>query len=148
MEYDTIYMGSGRHSDALIIIPWERVEELCSILAAEIRRLYPCPERLCIAGIAYGGLVPAALVTRELRASLVAIRPTGGINPGKRETIVIDEICDTGKTLQKLRRSCEGRFTAMTLHCKSRSSHIPDYTAEIIPGDGWVHYPWEELPAI
>lgn len=129
--------------DAMIRISWERVMQLCDVITQEIRLRHPSTDGLCIAGVEYGGLVPAAIIARGLGAKLAAVRPSGRDQPESKSLIIIDEICDTGETLEKLRRDCKRDAAFMVLHGRESTASIPDYTAEIIRGNEWVHYPWE-----
>ena len=99
------------------------VEELCNTIAtsgAEIKS---------IAGIKRGGLIPAVMVSHKLNIPYV-----DRIN---KDTLVVDDICDTGETLKK----SIAMYTA-TLHYKPTAGFTPDFYAKEV-GSDWIVYPWE-----
>jgi len=114
----------------------------------------------CILGIAYGGLVPAAMLSALLRKPLVVVRAqsydgtkhqaelifdVGSYTFPKVPTLVVDDIADSGKTLtfmQALFNSYDIDVRYATLHRKAQSTVIPDWSACLV--DGWVKYPWEQ----
>ena len=99
------------------------VEDLCNTIAssgAEIRS---------ITGIERGGLIPAVMISHKLNIPYVT-----KIN---KDTLVIDDICDTGETLKK---TIAG-YTA-TLHYKKTASFTPDFYSKEV-GTEWIVYPWE-----
>ncbi|QQO91739.1 phosphoribosyltransferase [Flavobacterium phage vB_FspM_immuto_3-5A] len=99
------------------------VEDLCNTIAtsgAEIKS---------IAGIKRGGLIPAVMVSHKLNIPYV-----DRIN---KDTLVVDDICDTGETLKK----SIAMYTA-TLHYKPTAGFTPDFYAKEV-GSDWIVYPWE-----
>ena len=64
----------------------------------------------------------------------------------REKTLIVDDVADTGKTLQNLKlRHCINFITA-TLHYKSRSVIKPDFFVE--KNNTWLIYPWEQLDEI
>jgi hypoxanthine phosphoribosyltransferase len=99
------------------------VEDLCNTIAtsgAEIKS---------IAGIKRGGLIPAVMISHKLNIPYV-----DRIN---KDTLVVDDICDTGETLKK----SIAMYTA-TLHYKPTAGFTPDFYAKEV-GSDWIVYPWE-----
>ena len=99
------------------------VEDLCNTIAtsgAEIKS---------IAGIKRGGLIPAVIISHKLNIPYV-----DRIN---KDTLVVDDICDTGETLKK----SIAMYTA-TLHYKPTAGFTPDFYAKEV-GSDWIVYPWE-----
>ena len=113
--------------DNKIYISWDDidslVEELCSRIVMSGLQIKS------ITGIERGGLIPAVMVSHRLKIPYVT-----RINKG---TLVIDDICDTGKTLKYITSG----FTA-TLHYKQTADYKPDFYAKEV-GDEWIVYPWE-----
>lgn len=61
----------------------------------------------------------------------------------KEKTLIVDDVADTGITLQNLKlRHCIN-FIIATLHYKSRSVIKPDFYVE--ENNTWLVYPWEKL---
>ena len=99
------------------------VEDLCQTIAssgADIKS---------ITGIQRGGLIPAVMISHKLHIPFVS-----RIN---KDTLVVDDICDTGETLKK----SIAMYTA-TLHYKPTAGFTPDFYAKEV-GSDWIVYPWE-----
>jgi uncharacterized protein len=99
------------------------VEDLCNTIATS------GVEIKSIAGIKRGGLIPAVMVSHKLNIPYV-----DRIN---KDTLVVDDICDTGETLKK----SIAMYTA-TLHYKPTAGFTPDFYAKEV-GSDWIVYPWE-----
>jgi len=85
-----------------------------------------------IYGIPRGGLVPAVYLSHLLGLPIV-IEPTG------KETLVVDDICDTGKTLGAYQHF---GYTTATLYYHKQSPVEPNiwiYEKK----DQWIQFPWE-----
>ena len=84
---------------------------------------------------AYG----AGLRVRAAATSNTQFYVEGLITSYSSNTLVIDDIADTGNTL----KNTIGCYTA-TLHYKPHTScYIPNIYAQVHNGDEWVIYPWE-----
>jgi uncharacterized protein len=99
------------------------VEDLCNTVATSGVQVKS------ITGIKRGGLIPAVMVSHKLNIPYV-----DRIN---KDTLVVDDICDTGETLKK----SIAMYTA-TLHYKPTAGFTPDFYAKEV-GSDWIVYPWE-----
>lgn len=99
------------------------VEDLCNTIASSGAQIKS------VAGIQRGGLIPAVMISHKLNIPFVS-----RIN---KDTLVVDDICDTGETLQK----SIAPYTA-TLHYKPTAVFTPDFYAKET-GTEWIVYPWE-----
>ena len=54
-------------------------------------------------------------------------------------TLVIDDICDSGFTL----KNTVGCYTAVLHHKPHTACYTPNIHAKIHEGDEWLKYPWE-----
>lgn len=99
------------------------VEDLCDTIASSGAQV------TSIAGIKRGGLIPAVMISHKLNIPYV-----DRIN---KDTLVVDDICDTGETLKK----SIALYTA-TLHYKPTAGFTPDFYAKEV-GSDWIVYPWE-----
>lgn len=99
------------------------VEDLCNTIATSGVQVKS------IAGIKRGGLIPAVMISHKLNIPYV-----DRIN---KDTLVVDDICDTGETLKK----SIAMYTA-TLHYKPTAGFTPDFYAKEV-GSDWIVYPWE-----
>tara|TARA_B110000211_G_scaffold97223_1_gene113319 strand:+ start:399 stop:935 length:537 start_codon:yes stop_codon:yes gene_type:complete len=110
-------------------LSWDDIENAVDNLCKQIP--FELPNVDSIHGIARGGLIPAVLISHKLGLPYVGL-----VGPN---TLVVDDICDTGVTLDK----GPGVYTAV-LHYKPHTSCFqPTIWSEIHDGDEWLIYPWE-----
>jgi xanthine phosphoribosyltransferase len=116
-----------------------------------------------IIAVARGGLVPAALVARELDIRLVdtvcvtsydsaaagaAAQVQGGVQVLKSVTgdgagfLLIDDLVDTGKTAQTVRKLLPKAYFA-TLYAKPAGRPIVDTCVKEFKQEKWIHFPWD-----
>ncbi len=115
-------------ADGKIYLSWDDVETLVNNLCKQISE----KTRIItsVTGLQRGGLIPAVMISHKLNIPYVhSIHPT---------TLVIDDICDTGETLNFI---LGGIYTAV-LHYKPTANHTPTFYAQEV-GDEWIVYPWE-----
>ena len=113
-----------------IYLSCDDVSDLVDKLCINIQRVNP--DIKSVTGIKRGGLIPAVMVSHRLNIPYVE-----SINAN---TLVIDDICDTGETLKAL---VQGVPTAV-LHYKPHTSvFTPTIFAQVHEGDEWIIYPWE-----
>ena len=116
-------------TDNKIYLSWDDVEKSVNDLCNKIR--FDQPNIDSVHGIARGGLIPAVILSHKLDLPYVNV-----VGPN---TLVIDDICDSGYTLD----TGPGVYTAV-LHYKPHTScFIPQLWAKLHEGDEWVIYPWE-----
>ena len=112
-----------------IYLSWDDVNSLVDILCH--KALISGIQFTSVFGLKRGGLIPAVMVSHKLDLPWSDV-----ILP---KTLVIDDICDSGKTLSDL----AGGYSAV-LHYKPHTSlYIPDIYAVVHEGDEWIIYPWE-----
>jgi len=81
-------------------------------------------------GLKRGGYIPAVMISHQLKMPYSEVV--------LKDTLVIDDICDSGETLDK----APGLYHAV-LHYKPHTSiFTPNLFAREI-GDEWLVYPWE-----
>lgn len=110
-----------------LYLSWDDIEtlvnNLCEVISLSDIRI------TSVTGLERGGLIPAVMISHRLNIPYVySIDST---------TLVVDDICDTGETLNRL-------ITPLTavLHYKPAAKHKPTFFAEEV-GDEWIVYPWE-----
>ena len=90
-------------------------------------------------GIPRGGVIIAVMLSHMLKIPYV-----DRLNDmyGKR-FLVVDDIADTGHTLDKMKAEVFKEACFATIHYNSKESVVePDYWVEE-KGDRWIVYPWE-----
>ena len=85
-------------------------------------------------GIPRGGLILAVMLSHKLDLPLIMSKDELDEN-----SIIIDDIADTGKTLLDF---TEYESYVVTIHEHEQSLIKPDYSV-IDKGDKWIVYPWE-----
>ena len=116
-----------------ISVSWWDLPDLVQDLADKIPFELPLVDS--IYGIPRGGLIPAVMLSHKTELPLVQ---TIGKN-----TLVVDDICDSGVTLDKM----PGQFTAVLFHKPHTSVFTPNVYSKLHEGDEWLVFPWEETSA-
>ena len=134
-----------KETQQIITITWDRVMQLCKKLAKDIANSGFKPS--FVFGIPNGGLVPAALLVRELSAigieTEIVEHSMIDISCESYKSIVVDEIVDSGDTIKEY----VGIKDVMTVSLFQRSTtHTKaDLVGEIIDSPDWLIFPWEEV---
>ena len=116
-----------------IFITWLDVDILIQKLSYKITQEQPQVDS--IMGLPRGGLIPAVMLSHKLGLPLV-FEPT-------RKTLIVDDICDSGKTFMEITKDHPYNLFAC-LHFKPHTSKfIPEIWGEKYEGDDWIVYPWE-----
>ena len=94
-----------------------------------------------ITGPARGGLIPAVLLSHLLDIKFVTLG-TAKTRPEitRARTLLIDDICDSGKTFKELE---DWGFATASLVWRHNSEFIPDCHAYLVEDDSWIVFPWE-----
>ena len=142
-------------------VAWREIDTCVATVGQAIRAARFQPD--CIVAILKGGMVPARLLsdffgsieiypirvkayvkTRKLtRVQLETFR----YPIGRRRVLLVDDIHDSGQTLQKVIRHLQRRrpraLRTATLFYKHNALHPPDFHARTVASDVWVVFPWE-----
>ena len=151
-------MGSEDRYHATYPISWERIHQDCRVLAA---RLHSIGKWKRIVGIARGGLIPAAIIARELSIKLVdtvcvssyALRTQGKANvlkaihsdDGGKDWLIIDDLVDTGKTARIVRELLPNAYFATVYSKPEGRPYVDTYIMEVTQ-DTWILFPWDAEP--
>ena len=110
-------------------VSWAEIDRLVGVLAGKV--LTELPNIDSIHGIPRGGLIPAVLLAHKLDLPWS--------NVMLPNTLVVDDICDSGKTI----RDSVGIHTA-TLYTKLSAVAQPTISAmTLINESQWIVFPWE-----
>ena len=121
------------HTPSKRHITWFGIDQLIDKLADKVR--HELPNIDSIYGIPRGGLIPAVLLAHKLDLPWS--------NVMLPNTLVVDDICDSGKTI----RDSVGVHTA-TLYTKLSAVAQPTITAEVLVDESqWIVFPWESKNA-
>ncbi len=147
----------------MVNLSWEEVEKMANDLAEKIKGSGFKPDYLV--GITTGGLVPLGLLAKRLDFEGILTVSTASYDDEHNQKelkitylpevdlkgekiLLIDEIADSGTTLQKLREVFMDRYQAGELKMatlavnKAKSVIVPDFYAVAGTGE-WIHFPWE-----
>ena len=116
-----------------------------------------------LVAIARGGLVPAAIVARELNIRLVetisvksydhqdqgkieVLKPINpNILPGGKDggrVLIVDDLVDTGATARVVRDLLPGAHFA-TVYAKPKGREMVDTFITEVSQDTWIYFPWD-----
>ncbi|MDX9689369.1 MAG: xanthine phosphoribosyltransferase [Proteobacteria bacterium] len=119
-----------------------------------------------IVAITRGGLVPAAIVARELEVRVIETVSVVGYDfddstPNRSDDIhvikeaanigdgagwlVIDDLADTGRTLKLLRQMIPKAHFA-TIYAKPMGRPLVDTFVTEVSQDTWIYFPWDIEP--
>ena len=118
-----------------IFYNWEdiegRVKDLCQKVKHESFE--------AVYGIPRGGLIVSVMVSHILDIPLITdLRDMYG-----KKFLIVDDIADTGGTLEKMKAEVYNNAHTATIHYHKQSSVEPSYWVEE-KGDDWIVYPWEQ----
>jgi xanthine phosphoribosyltransferase len=143
-----------------IIISWVELHRDARYLSELLNRKGPWNG---IVAVTRGGLVPAALVARELDIRLVdticvtsydattagaaatvqgSVHVLKGVPGDGAGFLLIDDLVDTGKTAQAVRRLLPKAYFA-TLYAKPAGRGIVDSFVKEFAQEKWIHFPWD-----
>ena len=116
-------------------ISWREIHKGVVVLEKKIKQSkWPIKN---IYGIPRGGLVLAVMLSHRLDIPLVV-----DLRSVNKNTLVVDEIADSGKTLLKLMSKKKVGLIA-SLYTRKTSLFIPQCTAFKLVGKEYLVFPWE-----
>jgi hypoxanthine phosphoribosyltransferase len=89
-------------------------------------------------GIPRGGLILAVALSHRLDKPLVSDIDQLSIPANHRRFLVVDEICDTGKTLEPF-----SNLLTATIHYNPKACYRPIIWVYPKSEEDWIIYPWE-----
>jgi len=92
-----------------------------------------------IAGITRGGLVPAVMLSHKLNTPMMAMSPLD-VLPADKRILVVDEIYDTGKTLDKVQELNPHVDIAVLIHNTDKPLMFFGIKNDT---QRWIVFPWE-----
>jgi hypoxanthine phosphoribosyltransferase len=118
-----------------LYLNWDDIEAATDSLAHQIKK---SGEKIgSINGLARGGLIPAVMLSHKLGIPFM-----NEDNDTEGYMLIIDDICDTGHTLEWY--SKYQYIITATIHYKQSAIVKPDFYYSLAPEDKWIVYPWEQ----
>lgn len=143
-----------------IVISWPELHRDTRLLCHQLVERGPFKG---IIAIARGGLIPAALVARELEIRLVdticassyeaadddsaqtmrkEVRILKGVEGDGEGYLLIDDLVDTGNTARVIRKLLPKAFFA-TIYAKPQGLEVVDLCVKQFAQDKWIYFPWD-----
>jgi xanthine phosphoribosyltransferase len=143
-----------------IVISWPELHRDTRILC---HALMERPPFQGIIAIARGGMIPAALVARELEIRLLdtisassyhessdggaqnmrsEVKILKGVDHDGEGFLLIDDLVDTGNTARVIRKLLPKAFFA-TLYAKPKGRQVVDLCVKEFSQDKWIYFPWD-----
>lgn len=151
----------SHHSEKALSVTWQEVHRDTRELARRLKKKGPWQG---IVAITRGGLVPAAILARELNIRLIdtvcvtsyeneseqtglkILKPViAASEHGGQGWLVVDDLVDTGKTAKEVRAMLPNAHFA-TIYAKPQGRPLTDTTIGEVPQDVWVYFPWDTAP--
>jgi xanthine phosphoribosyltransferase len=139
-------------------VSWEELHRTSKALAWRLLELGPFEG---IIAVTRGGLVPAAIVARELEIRMIetaCISSYDYQNQGSLEIIkkapeagdgenwlIVDDLVDTGETAKALRNMLPKAHFA-TAYAKPEGRPLVDTFVTEVSQDTWIYFPWDTEP--
>jgi hypothetical protein len=122
-------------------------------------------EPTLLVGLSRGGLVAGVMLSHRLNIEFIPLRFSTRdfvsmnedtieeicdmLAGGNTRLLVIDDICDSGKTFLDLRARLDEEGVNLenvkwaSLHLRETAQYKPDYFAQHLTDDSWIVYPYE-----
>lgn len=153
-------MGDPSRYNKTYPVSWEQLQRDCRALAWKLLDIKKDWSRLIT--VARGGLVPAAIIARELDIHLVdticissyTMKTQGAASILKRPDLagvdgswlIVDDLVDTGGTAKIVRDMFVGAHFA-TVYAKPAGRPMVDTFVTEVSQDTWVLFPWDSAPS-
>lgn len=128
----------------IVDVTWSEIQDCVSKIADWIQKTHKGD--LFLYGIPNGGLIPTAMLSYQLKLRGVNARIMGHVcdihHENVRNLIIIDDICDSGDTLQAAKTLFPSAKTA-TLYQRHNAKFNADYHACNVNDDRWLRFIWE-----
>ena len=144
--------------DKAFPVSWEELHRTSKALAWRLLELGPFEG---LVAVTRGGLVPAAIVARELEIRLidtacmasyhgqergqVKILKEAGLAGGGKGWLIVDDLVDTGETYKALRVLLPKAHFA-TVYAKPAGRPLVDTFVTEVSQDTWIFFPWDMEP--
>jgi xanthine phosphoribosyltransferase len=137
-------------------VSWQELHRDAKALAWRLSEL---GNYTAVVAITRGGLVPAAIVARELDMRLidtVCVASYDHMTQGEVKIlkappgdgtglIIVDDLVDTGATLRLVRNLLPKAHYA-TVYAKPEGKPLVDTYITEVSQDTWIHFPWDTEP--
>ena len=147
--------------DRGVYVSWDEMHRDTRVLAWRLLDMHNTSPFKGIIAITRGGLVPAAIIARELeirvidtisvasydekaQGELQVLKPTQDVADGEG-WLIIDDLVDTGKTARAIRDLLPAAHFA-TVYAKPEGRPLVDSFVTEVSQDTWIYFPWDLAP--
>ena len=146
----------------MLKLSWTDIESLSAAIAGDLVRQHgPIDPDTVLVGVARGGLIPATLVAHKLglrrivSLGLMSYEDGAEAHQGAMKAygptlddaaIVIDDIIDSGRTLEAVRQRYPKAVVAALVDKTEGASGV--ISGRQTPMGEWVEFPWEAIGAL
>lgn len=132
----------------MIYISWYEIDDYIDSIIEQIEETGTEVKK--VVGIARGGLIPAVMISHRLRCdfdmvcwqtrdgNIQDIEKIKSLNKG---TLIVDDICDTGKTIADIKELNDNLKYAVLIN--KQEVPMVDFSAKNLYNSDWICYPWE-----
>lgn len=136
-------------------VSWEELHKAGRRLAIT---LHDVQQWKGIIGVTRGGMVPTAIIARELNIRLIdticissyegqergefSLNKFPEIAHGGKDWLIVDDLVDTGKTAAEIRRHFPNAHFA-TIYAKPAGIEYVDSYVEEVTQNTWIRFPWD-----
>ena len=155
-------VGKRPKGSHMLKLSWTDIETLSASIADQVAQRHgPIDPDTVLVGVARGGLIPAALVAHRLglrkMTSPGLMSYADGVEgaQGRMQAygaapeaaaIVIDDIIDSGRTLEEVRARYPDAIVAALIDKTGGVSGV--IAGKQTPAGEWVEFPWEAIGAL
>ena len=150
-------MASGSRYSKMFPVSWTELHRDARALAWRLADLGPFKG---LVAVTRGGLVPAAIVARELNLRLIdtvccstydrmeqgakveILKETAAAQDKGKGWLIIDDLVDTGTTMRIIRDILPKAYVGV-LYAKPVGRPLADSFVREFPQDSWIDFPWE-----
>jgi len=142
-------------------VSWDEMHRDTRVLAWRLLDMHNTSPFKGVIAITRGGLVPAAIIARELeirvidtisvasydekaQGELQVLKPTQDVADGEG-WLIIDDLVDTGKTARAIRDLLPAAHFA-TVYAKPEGRPLVDSFVTEVSQDTWIYFPWDLAP--
>ena len=148
-------MSNTNIYDKSFPVSWEEIHRNSKALAWRLSELKPYKG---IIAVTRGGLVPAAIVARELDIRLIdtfcvlsyshkakgdiKVLKVSSVDDNGEGWLIVDDLVDTGETIKAIRSSLPNAHYA-TVYAKPSGREQVDTFITEVSQDTWIYFPWD-----
>ena len=131
---------TGTAAQKAFPVSWEELHRTSKALAWRLVELGPFTG---VIAVTRGGLVPAAIVARELEVRLIETACIASYDG--EGWLIVDDVVDTGETAKVLRNMLPKAHFA-TAYAKPEGRPLVDTFVTEVSQDTWIYFPWDMEP--